>query len=116
MKTCGCLPFREQLCHIIKAKRSLSSKLIVDDNADILQTRRLRSQSLLEWPEELEKFVKHHHYIREVFARWWLEDHEPKEAKEDIREERNPVAVYKKYMTSRRSHSRKWTVAEYNTK
>ncbi|ETN21244.1 hypothetical protein PPTG_01492 [Phytophthora nicotianae INRA-310] len=78
-----------------------TSKLVSGGNEGNLQKRNLRRQiGFLEWPEELEEFVHHHHHIREVFTRWCLEDHEPKEAMEDLREERDPAAemAYKKYM------------------
>ncbi|KAL3668740.1 hypothetical protein V7S43_006035 [Phytophthora oleae] len=78
--------------------------------------RNLRTQSVLEWPKELEEFVHHHHHIREVFTRWCLEDHEPNDGLKETRGERNPTmeAAYIKVMKAKGLHSRKLAIAECN--
>ncbi|KAG2780948.1 hypothetical protein PC129_g3692 [Phytophthora cactorum] len=89
------------------------SKLVSGGNS---QRRHLRGQmGFLEWPEELEEFIHHHHHVREMLTRWCLEDNEPKEEMEDTREKRNPAleAIYDEVMKNR-SHGRKLTVVECN--
>ncbi|KAE8981242.1 hypothetical protein PR003_g29600 [Phytophthora rubi] len=80
------------------------------------ETRNLRSQNLLEWPESLEEYVENHHHIREIFARWCLEDKEPEDIMKAAETEGDKKAalLYKKYVAMHSEHGRKLSVPECN--